>query len=316
MNYSKMKDLLLAINNKTPIYIAGHLTPDQDSVCSCLALAEFLNSNSKKVNVLIEDKDLSLIAWHKNTRFLTNCVKEKKYAFISLDLNEKKRLGVFEKDFDNAELTFNIDHHENNKLEAQYTLFDCDMSSTCEMIYNLIKYNKSNLTFPICEYLYSGILNDTNCFARRLTNKTLTVAQTLLNKGIDYKYIIKATFAECSLYQLKALAEIVNNLQYDGFYYAIIDKQKECFKNLTHNQIVKKLAEEVRKVDNIDNLVFLIKNEDNIKAKVMTNKTDNANVIAELFGGGGHKKEAGFTTNLQVEEIVKTIKKFLQQNKI
>ena len=315
MTYSKLKDLLLNINDNTAIYIAGHKTPDQDSVCSCLALAEFLNNNKKKAKVLIEDKDLDIIAWHKNTRFLTNSIKEKSYFFISLDLNEKKRLGVFENFFDNAQTTFNIDHHENNRLEATHTLFDCDMSSTCEMIYNLIKFDKNNFTKNICEYLYSGILNDTNCFARRLTKNTLKIAQNLINFGIDYKYIINKTYAECSLYQLKALAEIVNNLKFENFYYAIIDKSKDVFKNLTHNQIVKKLAEEVRKVDGIDDLVFLIKDGTIIKAKVMTNKTDDANVICELFGGGGHKKEAGFTIEKPIQEIVETIKNYINSNR-
>lgn len=314
MNYLKLKNLLLELDNNIPIYICGHLTPDQDSICSCLALAEFLSFNNKNVNVLLEDKDLDIISWHDKTKFLTNACKDKKYVFISLDLNEKKRLGVFEKDFDNAQITFNIDHHENNKMESNYTLFDCNMSSTCEMIYNLIKFDKNNFTKDICEYLYAGILNDTNCFSRRLTRSTLNIAQKLINFGIDYKYIINKTFAECSLYELKALAEIVNTLQFDGFYYVVIDREKDVFKNLTHNQIVKKLAEEVRKVKNIDNLVFLIKDKTTIKAKVMTNFSDKANIIAELFGGGGHKKEAGFTAQLPIEEIVKTIKKFLNKN--
>ena len=37
-----MKDTLLSI--ETPIYIAGHIIPDQDSICSCLALASILKN--------------------------------------------------------------------------------------------------------------------------------------------------------------------------------------------------------------------------------------------------------------------------------
>ena len=46
----------------------------------------------------------------------------------------------------------------------------------------------------------------------------------------------------------------------------------------------------------------------------MTNYDENADKIAELFGGGGHKKEAGFETTLPVKEIIKTIKKFLKKD--
>ena len=311
MQYNNFRKLLLNINNNLPIYLAGHLTPDQDSICSCLALAEFLNANNKKVKVLIKDEDKEIIAWHKDTKFLVNNITDKTYAFVALDMNQKNRLGIYEQDFDKAQITFNIDHHENNKYEAVYTLSNSNMSSTCEMIYNLICFDKTNLTKDVCTYLYSGILNDTNCFSRRLTNKTLSISQKLINLGIDYQDIIKKTFTTCPLYQLKALAEIANNLKYDGFYYAVIDKEKEEFKNLTHNQIVKKLAEEVRKVDTIDNLVFLIKEGSSIKAKVMTNTSDNANKIAELFGGGGHKREAGFTTTENIKSIIEKIKNYI-----
>ena len=41
-----MKDILLSIDN--PIYIAGHIIPDQDSICSCLALASILKKYDKE----------------------------------------------------------------------------------------------------------------------------------------------------------------------------------------------------------------------------------------------------------------------------
>ena len=41
----------------------------------------------------------------------------------------------------------------------------------------------------------------------------------------------------------------------------------------------------------------------------MSNISENANIIAELFGGGGHKKEAGFTVyDVTIEDILKTCK--------
>ena len=45
----------------------------------------------------------------------------------------------------------------------------------------------------------------------------------------------------------------------------------------------------------------------------MSNISENANIIASLFGGGGHKKEAGFTIkNKDIQEMINEIKKYLK----
>ena len=160
--------------------------------------------------------------------------------------------------------------------------------------------------------LYAGMMNDTNCFSRRLDDKTLLVAQKLVNYGIDYNKIIKETYKSRSMYEMKALAQAMNDIKFDYFHYLIIDKSKECYKELSHNQIVKKLAEDLRVISEIKIFVVLIKNDSKIVGKVMTNESDNANIIAELFGGGGHKREAGFTiTNITENEIIEKVKNYL-----
>ena len=48
----------------------------------------------------------------------------------------------------------------------------------------------------------------------------------------------------------------------------------------------------------------------------MSNVTKNANLIAQQFGGGGHKGEAGFTVlNTTVEEILQKTQEYLNSNK-
>lgn len=312
----QVKDILTNLDN--PIYIAGHVKPDQDSIGSCLALARFLNSIGKKAYVLLDDKDREIINWQNDYSLIVNKIHDNNFNFIALDLNEKKRLGKFEIYFDKALYTINIDHHQDNKHEANFTLSIPGISSTCEMIYSIIEsYGKEHFSIPICESLYAGILNDTNCFTRRLSPQTLKITQKLINKGIDYPFIIKKTLKERTMYEFKALAKLINQIQYDGFHYAIIDMQDENFKELSHNQIVKKLAEDLRTIEGMDVFILLIKKNNIITSKCMSNSSENADKIASLFGGGGHKKEAGFTIeNLSIDEIISKIKIFLNEKRV
>jgi len=317
ITYKNLLKTILDLPSSLPIYIGGHIKPDQDSIGSCMALCKFLNSIDKKAFVLLEDFDKDIFSWQNDYSLIKNTVKEKDYVFFALDLNDKKRLGNFEKYFDNAKITFNIDHHQDNKNQAQYVLSNPGISSTCEMIFKLITLKDKSILKDkqLCECLYAGIMTDTTCFARRLSKNTLSIAQKLINTGIDYINIIKKTFANRTMYEAKAYAKLVDQLQCkNGVYFAVIDMSLPEFKNLTHNAITKKISEDLRKIEDIDIFLVLMKYDTKIVAKSMSNYSEVADKIAGLFGGGGHKKEAGFTTtDLTIEQIINKVSEYINK---
>ena len=99
--FSYMRNILLSLEDY-PIYIAGHIKPDQDSVCSGLALARWLNSFGKSTKVLLKKGDESIIDWINDDGFITFEVTDENYNFIALDVNEMNRLGIFYEDFKKA----------------------------------------------------------------------------------------------------------------------------------------------------------------------------------------------------------------------
>ena len=107
-----LKDLEL------PIYIAGHIEPDDDSIASCLSLAYLLNSLGKATCVLLEDKDRIILDNHTLDINISNSVHDEEYVFVLLDSNETYRLGNFEQYYFNAKLKINIDHHKGNNTNA------------------------------------------------------------------------------------------------------------------------------------------------------------------------------------------------------
>ena len=133
-----MKETLLDIN--IPIYIAGHIIPDQDSISSSMALALILKKYNKNVYVLLEDKDKSILDWKKDYSLIKNKIKDDNYAFIALDVNDVKRLGIYKEGYENASIKINIDHHQGNDMNADYTISSTSLSSTCEIIYNLFRF--------------------------------------------------------------------------------------------------------------------------------------------------------------------------------
>ncbi len=316
--YKYMAGVLKGLPKDKSVYIGGHIeTPDADSVGSCLALTKYLNSMGFNAYTLLDEKDNDFLSWFDGDKSaIVNEVNEENgYTFILLDCSFKSRLEKFESAFDNAEITVNIDHHEGNKNEAKYTIVSGDISSTCEMLYDIfVQIDPNLITEDTSALLYAGIMTDTCCFQRRLTNRTLLIAQVLINKGINYKNLIRELYTKRSMVEVKTYTSLVDKIKhYDGFDYVIVDKTTDEYRHVSQYILTKKVSEELRKIETLENFLMLMVHDDKIVGKTMCNKGDIACKLAFYFGGGGHKTEGGFTVkNMTVSEILDATKKFIE----
>jgi nanoRNase/pAp phosphatase (c-di-AMP/oligoRNAs hydrolase) len=217
------------------------------------------------VYVLIEDFDLDITKLHHNHHLLAHDVGHDDYCFIALDLNETYRLGRFKKPYLNAQIKINIDHHQGNHTDADTVVSMPDRSSTSEIIYKLIcVYGREYLDLDIAEDLYTGIMTDTSGFARRLSSETLSIAQRLINLGVDYETLIRGTFSHRTLYELKALGQLIEEIHFDEcLHYVSIDKSLEEYKKDVSESQIDYIANDIV----INKLFDFLKANNNMTAK-------------------------------------------------
>ena len=312
INYKVLKEKIETIPSNQLIVVAGHKNPDMDSIGASLSLVYFLNKLNKRAIMLLENKEYENFEFLRNNQLITDKVDEDAYIFFLMDSNKKERLWVFERYFDNASCTFNIDHHENNKNESDYVLSDSKISSTCEMVYKLINLFNKKIDKKISELLYAGIITDTNCFLNNVTSDTFKVAGILLDFGIDYNYIIRKFYLGKNKDEFEVLKDMINNITYDGFFYIIIDRNKDVYRNISYNNIVKKIVPIILQYDEINMLATIIVQNKIVRVSLRSNIFIDVEKIAKEFGGGGHKEAAAFQVeNIKVEEIIKKIKKYI-----
>lgn len=138
-----MNDICEILKNTTNrIYISGHKNPDLDSLCSSSALGLILNTLGKNAKVLIDDKNYEELLYFNCSNFIINKIdnNDEDYTFIAVDLNKKERLpnsviDIYEK----SNYKINIDHHIGDTTNADYICSIEDISSTCEIVYNIAK---------------------------------------------------------------------------------------------------------------------------------------------------------------------------------
>ena len=206
--YVSIEELVCVIKDiSNDIIICGHKNSDYDSMCSSLALAISLKQLKKNVKVYIEPESINKVEYFNCNELLCDNIDLSDYTFIALDLNRVSRLpDNMEKCYKNANLTINIDHHNENTTNADFILSNCEISSTCEIIYNLLKKMKININKKISELIFTGIVSDTNLFSNTTSSKTFLIVSNLLKKKIDNEFLIKKFYLEKSQEELKIIA--------------------------------------------------------------------------------------------------------------
>ena len=315
IDYKKLKEVINNLSNENLILLGGHKNTDYDSICSTLSLTIFLNKIGKKALMLLEEKDYDKLKWFDNFNFIISEYNgTDKYNFILLDSNRKSRLGIFEKHFDNASIKINIDHHEDNKNESNYIFVEENISSTCEIIYNLISEYENMIDKDIATLLYAGIASDTNSFYKRVTPNTMEVASNLLKYNIDSEYIVKNVCKNMTLDESKILADMINNIKYDGFHYIVLDRNNELYKGIDYSVIFKKCASIIYEISDIKVLGLFLKDLDgSISGLFRSNCEVDVDKLAKDLGGGGHKKASGFENNLDIDNILDISKEYIKR---
>lgn len=314
IDYIKIKQVIELLPNNQDILICGHNNTDYDSIGACYALTLFLNKIGKKAYMLLEKIDYDKLKWYgKYDYIISNYDIKYNYNFIMLDANRKSRLGIFEKYFDMATITINIDHHESNKKESNYIFVNEDISSTCEIIFNIINLFDNSFDKDIATLIYAGIASDTNSFYKRVTSSTMQVLSKLLEYNIDNVNIVKNTCKSLKMEETMVLSNMLSNINYDVFHYIIMDRKNSIYKDIDYNVIFKKCASTIFDIEEIEVVGLFLKELDgSISGIFRSNSFINVDELAIKLGGGGHKKASGFENNMNIEEIIKVSKDYIK----
>lgn len=287
-------ELLTEVYNFDTIAIAGHIRPDGDCVGSCMGLYSYINSvfPQKTVSVLIDEIPDSFT-------YLKQDGIDKKLSsydlFISLDCGDVDRLGDANKFMDSAKLVINVDHHRTNTFFGDINIVKDDASSTSEIIFSLLDYDK--ITYTCACALYTGIVHDTGVFKHDNTSAyTMKAAGMLMDKDIPFGKIIDESFYLKTYKQLqimgRCLLESVRVL--DG----------KCIFSVLTKEVLKLyeakpsdldgIIDELRTTKGVEVAILLDERFDGkYKVSMRSNSVVDVSEICKKHGGGGHKKAAG-----------------------
>lgn len=307
-----MRYLDSMLEGEKTVAVAGHIRPDGDCAGSTLAAYNYIKTYYPKIHVTlylesIPDKFLFL---KRSEEIVHDCKKETVYdLFIAMDCGDEGRLGDAVKYFRTAKKTLCIDHHISNESFADENYIFPQASSTSELIFGLLP--KQRITKDIAECIYLGIVHDTGVFQYSCTSaKTMRIAGELMELGIDYTKIVDETFYTKTFEQNKIMGQALlkAELYLGGKVIVSVITRDDMKKFHALPKHLDGIVNQLRVTKGVEVAVFLYENTDGTyKASTRSNCEVDLAEIAVAFGGGGHKKAAGFSIKGTPEEMTAKI---------
>ncbi len=302
-----------AIGEYAHIIVMSHISPDGDGTGASYAFAKYLQSLGKQVYVVHEDSipmNLSLI---KRDMFITyeafKALDTADYkCVIALDTGERKLLGERLALFDAAKLTINIDHHVTNREYADINLVDREASSVGEIVYDMLSAYEYPMDVDDATAIHISLSSDTGSFKYSNTSaKVMRIAADLIDIGINVDQINTELYQNQPYGKVKLLLSIVDTLKLheSGKVATIYVTQQMIEQAEALAEDVDGAVEFVRNIQGVE-VVGLFKElkEGVVKASLRSKHDFDVSAVAATFGGGGHKKAAGYRVETDVHDAI------------
>ena len=309
------------------ILLTTHQGPDGDAMGASLALYLFLKKQGHEVNVVTPNDYPEFLQWLPSNAAVVNYMRQKSLAeeligkaefVFHIDYNHLKRSADMTRSLYQCKaVRVLIDHHPAPDLPAKYIFSETGVSSTCELLYNIIMYwNVSLMDSDIATCLYTGIMTDTGSFCYRSTGAlTFSVAAELMNYGVDRAKIYDNVYDNYSENRMRLMGYCLNekmevfpqycaalislNLE-EQERYGFVVGDSEGFVNLPLS------------IKGIRFSAFFLEKEDKVKMSFRSKGNFSVNDFSRKhFSGGGHLNAAGGDSKIPMNELLQQFRELL-----
>jgi len=312
---SSFRKVLSALKRGERFLIAVHRKPDGDTLGSALAIAQGLRSLGKKAQVFSHDPipDTLQAILPGAKKVLRRPRPRARYdAAVLLECSTLDRCGPLLDFKTQVGTVINIDHHATSLRFGDINLIQPDFSSNAEQIYALLTALSAPIDRAIATCLYVGIVTDTGRFQFPLTTpRTLETAAALMKTGFPYPEINHQLFSSRPFASLKLLSHTLKGM-------SLVLNKKVALLSISI-RARKKLGISLNHSEDFVNfglmppgveVSILVKQEGKRTYVSLRSKgTVNVGKLAVRFGGGGHKKAAGFSESASPKSVQKRLLK-------
>jgi phosphoesterase RecJ-like protein len=334
-HYPEANTIVERLNNTEIVYIAGHRSPDADSLGSALAMAEVLKQYGINAVVLSKDK---VPQRYKFLPGAENVIEDVDYSqydfqqgskrveFLAVDCASWQQVTDQEEiDLPPNDLpVIKLDHHTSGTEYAGLNLVRTEASSASEIVYEFMQNIGVPLNERIATCLMTGIVGDTGNFRWNMSDRTLGIAGELKKSGANLEKI-NGRLNAMDLNTAKMVGWLVNNMQTeeDGLF-VYTAAPYEVYQQFGTPQDAKDMVCKnfIQSIEGIPVGIVIIEKEPgklSVSFRISADSEGKIDVGAfakQKWNGGGHPKASGATVrgnfSEKVAEVLLEARNFLK----
>jgi phosphoesterase RecJ-like protein len=314
---TEQEQVLAELRAADKLLLTTHENPDGDALGSLLAMHWILEQLGKDSLMYMQPDEFPLPWEYRNWTFGQELVGKPppdvaERTIVFLDCGNIDRMPV---DFLQAEglHILNIDHHHDNTRFGTVNLVVPEASCTAEIVWRLAKELGAEITPPIADALYTGLVTDTGRFSYENTSpEAHRMAAELMEAGVEPHLVYRRLYEDLPFRRLQLLQRALASVErHDDGALTVAHLMKDDYEQTGALETDSEgVVDHMRAVEGTAVAVLvreLLADDRAGQRKVSLRATDervDVSRIARAFGGGGHPQAAGFSTSLPYPELV------------
>jgi len=311
---SDMAQVAEALREGRRFLLTTHEGPDGDALGSLLAMHQMLEQLGKDSVMFLAAKEFPLPIEYRflplEEVFHEPPADMADRIVVFLDCGNVERMPV---DFlrEGGTRVVNIDHHHDNTRFGDVNLVDTDASCTAEIVYELGSLLETEMTPEIAAALYVGLVTDTGRFMYENTDaRAHRMAADLIEAGVDVADTYHRLYERVPLEKLRLVARALEQIERpcDGLVITYIG-ERDYQQTGSSEEMTEGIIDYLRSLEGatVAAVIRELGSRGQAARKVSLRSSGeggDVSAIARARGGGGHVRAAGFSTDLDKEEIV------------
>jgi phosphoesterase RecJ-like protein len=295
--------------------LTAHEGPDGDALGSLLGMHQLLTQLGKDSVMFLAAKEFPLPIEYRflplEEVFHEPPADMADRTVVFLDCGNIDRMPV---DFLTAGENdlINIDHHHDNTRFGDFNLVEVTASCTAEIVYDLALLMGAKITREMASALYVGLITDTGKFMYENTNAhTHRVAAELIDAGVNVDDTYRRLYEHVPLEKVKLVARALGSIQRRCDNRLVVSYITAADYEATGagEEMTEGVIDHLRSIEGtkVAAVVRDLGNGARAARKVSLRSSEgdvDVSEIARKHGGGGHKRAAGFSTDLELDDLI------------
>jgi phosphoesterase RecJ-like protein len=312
---SDLERVSAELRTRDRFLLTAHEGPDGDALGSLLGMHHLLTQLGKDSVMFLGAKEFPLPIEYRflplEEVFHEPPADMADRTVIFLDCGNIDRMPV---DFltEGGNDIINIDHHHDNTRFGDFNLVDVDASCTAEIVYDLAVLFGAKITKEMASALYVGLITDTGKFMYENTGSdTHRVAAALIDAGVDIDDTYRRLYEHVPIEKLRLVARALDGIQRhcDDRLVLTYITAADYAATGAGEEMTEGVIDHLRSIDGtkVAAVIRELGNRGRAARKVSLRSSEgdvDVSAIARKNGGGGHKRAAGFSTDLELDELI------------